>query len=68
MPDLTFDFVAKLYERFEWQRLSVHGHHLAIKMGAIPRGTVVDIGQLDLSTMGIMQVSVNDLLRRKLDL
>jgi hypothetical protein len=42
-------------------RNSEEAHHLGQRIGAIPRNTMLDIGQLNLANLGAVPVGVNDL-------
>ena len=53
--------VNRLYERFTTQLLNVQVFELQKRLGWIPPATALDIGQLDLSTLGEPAVDIDDL-------
>lgn len=59
--NLKEQHVKRLQEDYEAQRALVHAHDEGLRNGAIPAGTVLDIGTLDLQTLGTIPVGVVDL-------
>jgi hypothetical protein len=59
--NLKEQYVLRLARTYQEQRVRVHVHHEGLRTGAIPAGTVLDLGGLDLQTLGVIPIGVADL-------
>lgn len=59
--NLKEQHVRRLAQTYQEQRARVHAHYDGLRTGAVPAGTVLDIGGLDLQTLSAIPIGVADL-------
>jgi hypothetical protein len=59
--NLKEQHVKQAWDDYQAKKRRVHAHHEGLRDGTIPKGTVLDIGQLDLRTLDIVRAKIEPL-------